>query len=139
MYRLTFSEPLSRTWWSQKQSGGAPTLRTVYRWGTFWGYRDPKGYKSLSCVPCTNDSTKDVIVEQIEEDVVLPPVQIDDVWNEEVYIEGPAEYSGILQVCGFADALKAWCKDAQLPCPSLPTLSPLIQKAMALQKSHPQR
>lgn len=139
MYRLTFSEPLSRTWWSQRQARSptpTPIQRTVYRWGTCWGYRDPADYRSVTCTT-TQHSTKDVLVERAEEEsATLPPPQVDDVWNEEVFYEGPAEYTGILRVTGFADELKAWCEAAELSCPPLPTLSPLIQKAMALQRSN---
>lgn len=120
MYRLTIPSK------SQHRPDAHPKLRRVYRWGEHWGVLMDGGWSVERRRHLSDLSSDAIVVDEIQHvDLSAPPLQVEDVWDEEVFQE---EKGGVLQtfdgnllsVLGTAEALGKWCVAANLSCPPLP-------------------
>ena len=135
MFRFTFSEEISSNWWKKHTATtatpdktSAPTMRRIYRWGSMWGSLElPKGGAwAAEKRTALSESPQGVLESVVVQTHLLPPVHVDDMWEEEVVsLVSTAEYNGLVSVFGTQTAIEAWCKHADLPVPPLSAFGPV--------------
>ncbi len=102
-------------------------MRRIYRWGSMWGSLElPKGTWAAEKRTALSESQQGVLESVVVQTHLLPPVHVDDMWEEEVVsLAATAEYNGLVSVFGTQTAIEAWCKHADLPVPPLSAFGPV--------------
>ena len=92
--------------------------QTVYRWGMNWGYLIPdvgepswkaERHEYVTHIRDTDDTT--YLIERIEPSTIgSPPFIIDDVWKEEIKMDGICSYGNLLTIRGTKATLESILK-----------------------------
>jgi hypothetical protein len=140
MFRLTLSESVSKTLSSQFTQQ-TPQMQRIYRWGSMWGILIHDEWTVEKRTPVDDLSCNDRVVERIERMDMLPPIELDDVWEEEILRLQKSDvnltYDGnLISVLGTADSLRKWCAASNLECPAFATnaAAPRLSEAKPLNR-----
>jgi hypothetical protein len=120
MIRITYNKEISDAWRAKKNVANIQHRR-VYRWGTKWAYASPWKVETR-----TSFHQSDTLVELCSPTSdQQPPYEVDDMWDEEVFLLPHIEYTGLLSLVGTPQELQAVMTRDGLPVVPLPSVQPM--------------
>ena len=124
MYRLTITGNASKAFLS-KQAHSKPIKQRVYRWENKWGYlRQGQTWEESwlaeerTFVGSVSKDENIFLVETYTPIELLPPVEIDDMWEEEVVCDKNITCNSLLSITGSKEDLMNVCKAYDIELPS---------------------
>jgi hypothetical protein len=123
MYRLTLKDIGAVSRFHTKFEKQALRRIRVYRWGQYWGYlcNDApweKQWRAELHEPIASDESG-MILDKITENprIYAPPLEIDDVWDEEVRIWNNCMCNNLLTIAGTAHEVLHFCDSNNIKLP----------------------
>lgn len=118
MYYLSVSGPNVEQWLSRSK---LPIKeRRVYRWNNIWGYLvddNFQAYKRSFVAESTDGDSRFNLEKQEVDSTPAPPLQCDDIWDEEYMEHTRGTCNGVLTITGTMKDIQMWCKTAHIPVP----------------------
>lgn len=123
MYRLTISGKPVEAFLSRTQQI-KPTTQRIYRWGNSWGYlRQNRSWdeawiaEQRSFITSATTDNITFLLEAAKPTTVQPPLNIDDMWDEEVIQDKNITCNSLLSITGSKQELIQICKKHSITLP----------------------
>lgn len=119
MIRITYPQTISDAW-RVKKTISETQQRRVYRWGATWAYANPWKVEKRT----TFQETEGILIEICTPTSDhQPPYEVEDMWDEEVFLMPHIEYNGLLSLMGTAQEVQMVMVREGLPSIGLPVLA----------------
>ena len=125
MFRITTSNPAVVSAFLTRWSGLPRRVARVYRWGAAWGLHFAGAAGSAEVwiaerrTPLATDTTSFTVLEAVEPlTCAAPPVEIDDVWDEELVLKGSVLCGNSMSLVGSGEEVIALCAEVGLALPT---------------------
>jgi len=127
MFRLTLDDPKVVSGFLTHWSRIPRRVARVYRWGAAWGFhfpamdRAPDVWIAERRTPVATEVTSHLVLEAVEDlstTQAAPPVEIDDVWDEELVLKGQVLCGNSWSFVGSAEEVKSVCAEIGVVLPT---------------------
>ncbi len=136
-YRITLNNELAKIWKSKHHLSDSTDIRRIYRWVNFWGILNLKT-NEWTVETREQLSTHPYLLEKVQfHTIQAPPPAVDDIWEEEIQMDGKTVWNGgLVTVCLSGAELKAWCSQESLELPEGLEIEIGTQPPMQKQETH---